>query len=104
MADSLFIGIDGGGTHCRARLRDGGGRLIGEGTGGPSNLRLGPAVAMASIVAAAKAAATAGGLPEPALARASVGLGIAGAIDDARNGALLAEPHPFPRVAIDTDA
>src|SRR3954471_6622328 len=97
MADTLFIGIDGGGTHCRARIRDGAGRLIGEGTGGPANLRLGPAVAMASIVAAAKAAAGAGNLKESALAHAAVGLGMAGAIDDMRNGALLAEPHPFPR-------
>jgi len=104
MADTLFIGIDGGGTHCRARIRDGGGRLIGEGTGGPANLRLGPAVAMAAIVDAAKAAAASGGFSESDLARASVGLGMAGAIDDARNGALLAQPHPFPRVAIDTDA
>jgi glucosamine kinase len=104
MADTLFIGIDGGGTHCRARIRDGAGRLLGEGVGGPSNLRLGAAVAMASIVDAAKAAAAAGGLKESDLARASVGLGMAGAIDDARNGALLAQPHPFPRVAIDTDA
>jgi len=103
-ADTLFIGIDGGGTHCRARIRDGAGRLLGEGTGGPSNLRLGPAVAMASIVDAAKAAAAAGGLNEGDLTRASVGLGMAGAIDDGRNGALLAERHPFPRVAIDTDA
>jgi glucosamine kinase len=104
MADTLFIGIDGGGTHCRARIRDGAGRLIGEGTGGPANLRLGPAVAMAAIVDAARAAATAGGLGEGDLGRASVGLGMAGAIDDARNGQLLAQPHPFPRVAIDTDA
>jgi glucosamine kinase len=104
MADTLFIGIDGGGTHCRARIRDGAGRLLGEGTGGPANLRLGPEVAMASIVAAAKAAAEAGGLPDSDLTRASVGLGMAGAIDAARNGALLAQPHPFPRVAIDTDA
>src|SRR3954466_1266550 len=104
MADTLFIGIDGGGTHCRARIRDGAGRLLGEGTGGPANLRLGAEVAMASIVAAAKAAATAGGWAESALSQAAVGLGMAGAIDDARNGALLAQPHPFPRVAIDTDA
>ena len=104
MADTLFIGIDGGGTHCRARIRDGGGRLLGEGTGGPSNLRLGPAVAMASIVDAARAAAKAGGLGDSDLGKASVGLGMAGAIDDARNGQLLAQPHPFPRVAIDTDA
>jgi len=104
MADTLFIGIDGGGTHCRARIRDAAGLLIGEGTGGPANLRLGPAVAMASIVAAARAAAAAGGLQDSDLTPAAVGLGMAGAIDAMRNGQLLAEPHPFSRVAIDTDA
>jgi glucosamine kinase len=104
MADTLFIGIDGGGTHCRARIRDGAGRMLGEGTGGPANLRLGAEVAMASIVAAAQAAAQAGGLAEGALTGAAVGLGMAGAIDDARNGQLLAQPHPFGKVAIDTDA
>src|SRR3954465_6579995 len=104
MADTLFIGIDGGGTHCRARIRDGAGRLLGEGTGGPANLRLGPEVAMTSIVAAAKAAADAGGLLDSDLTRAPVGLGMAGAIDDVRNGLLFAQPHPFRRVAIDTDA
>jgi glucosamine kinase len=104
MADTLFIGIDGGGTHCRARIRDGDGRLLGEGSGGPANLRLGAAVAMASVVEAAKAAAKAGGLQDRDLTRAAAGLGMAGAIDAARNDALLAEPHPFSRAAIDTDA
>ena len=42
MTDLLFLGIDGGGTKCRARLRNAEGRLLGEGTGGPSNIRLDP--------------------------------------------------------------
>jgi len=104
MADTLFIGIDGGGTHCRARIRDGAGRLLGEGTGGPANARLGAEVAMASVVAAAKAAAQAGGLDETALRRAAVGLGMAGAIDAERQRQLLSQPHPFPKIIIDTDA
>ena len=41
MAQALFIGVDGGGTNCRARLRDDAGRLLGEGSGGPANARLG---------------------------------------------------------------
>jgi len=104
MADTLYIGVDGGGTHCRARIRDRAGRLLGEGVGGPANLRLGTKVAMASVVEAARAASAAAGLEEAALAGAVVGLGMAGAIDDARIRALLAEPHPFPKMLIDTDA
>ena len=42
MTDLLFLGIDGGGTKCRARLRNAQGDLLGEGTGGPSNIRLDP--------------------------------------------------------------
>jgi glucosamine kinase len=39
MAEPLFIGVDGGATKCVARLRDAGGRLLGEGAGGPANAR-----------------------------------------------------------------
>jgi glucosamine kinase len=59
---------------------------------------------MGSVVAAAKAAASAGGIAEAALSRASVFMGLAGAIDDGRRKALLAEPHPFSQVQLDTDA
>jgi glucosamine kinase len=104
MDGTLYVGVDGGGTHCRARIRDASGRLIGEGQDGPANVRLGSATAMASIVQAAKAAAAVGGLPEAALGRAAVFMGLAGAIDDARCQALLAEPHPFSQVQLDTDA
>jgi glucosamine kinase len=104
MDGTLYVGVDGGGTHCRARIRDSAGRLIGDGQGGPANTRLGAATAMGSVVAAAQAAASAGGIAEAALARASVFMGLAGAIDDGRRKALLAEPHPFSRVQLDTDA
>jgi glucosamine kinase len=104
MDGTLYIGVDGGGTHCRARIRDASGRLVGEGEGGPANARLGAAIAMGSVVQAAKAAAAGGGIPETALAHASVFLGLAGAIDAGRQKALIAEPNPFSQVRMDTDA
>ena len=104
MDGTLYVGVDGGGTHCRARIRDASGRLIGDGQGGPANARLGAATAMGSVVQAAKAAAAAGGIAEAALARAAVFMGLAGAIDEGRRRALLAEPHPFSQVELDTDA
>jgi glucosamine kinase len=104
MDGTLYIGVDGGGTHCRARIRDAAGRLIGEGQGGPANARLGAATAMGSVVQAAQAAAGSGGIAESALARATVFMGLAGAIDEGRKQALLAEPNPFSRVQMDTDA
>ncbi|MFL1876942.1 hypothetical protein ACIKT0_17595, partial [Hansschlegelia beijingensis] len=35
----LFMGLDAGGTRCRARLRDPSGRLLGEGEAGVSQKR-----------------------------------------------------------------
>jgi glucosamine kinase len=104
MDGTLYVGVDGGGTHCRARIRDASLRLIGEGQGGPANARLGAATAMGSVVQAAKAAAAAGGIAEAALGRASVFMGLAGAIDEGRKKLLLAEPNPFSQVQMDTDA
>ena len=37
----LFIGVDGGGTGCRARIEDAEGRLLGTGIAGPAAVRLG---------------------------------------------------------------
>jgi glucosamine kinase len=40
MSKHLFIGMDGGATSCRARIRDIGGNLLGEGRGGPANIHV----------------------------------------------------------------
>lgn len=104
MTGPLFIGIDGGGTGCRARIRDIEGRVLGEGTGGPANVRLGAEAARASVLAACLAAAGSAGLGEDALAEAHAGLGLAGAIASKEAGALLAGPLPFASAVLDTDA
>jgi glucosamine kinase len=103
MADALFIGIDGGGTNCRARLRDASGRLLGEGRGGPANLRLGRETVMGSVLAACRAALAGAGLAEADLGRVHVGLGLAGAIGAGAGDAFLAG-HPFASAALGTDA
>ncbi|MBS7704224.1 BadF/BadG/BcrA/BcrD ATPase family protein [Chelatococcus asaccharovorans] len=104
MTDALFIGIDGGGTHCRARIRDAQGALVGEGRGGPANIRLGPETVMASILAAARAAAAAGNLGEENVHRMHAGLGLAGAAQSKPLALFKSLPHPFASVSVDTDA
>ncbi len=104
MPDPLYIGIDGGGTSCRARLRDAADVLLGEGAGGPANVRLDSKLVMQSILTAAGEAARNAGLPEADLRRAHAGLGLAGAALKSATARLLAEPHPFPSVEIETDA
>jgi len=38
--DPLFVGVDGGGTGCRARIEDAKGCLLGTGIAGPAALRV----------------------------------------------------------------
>ena len=35
--DPLFVGVDGGGTGCRARIEDSTGRVLGTGIAGPAS-------------------------------------------------------------------
>lgn len=104
MTEFLFIGIDGGGTSCRARLRDADGRLLGEGNGGSANIRLDPDLVWNSILTASRSALSAAGLAEVDLKRVCVGFGMAGAGQKSAVERLLSRPHPFPAIAIDTDA
>ncbi len=71
MAGLFFLGVDGGGTHCRARLADSEGRALGEGTGGPANARLGSSLVMQSILTASGEAAIAKQLCTEAANRAA---------------------------------
>lgn len=73
--DFLALGIDGGGTGCRALLGDAEGRILGRGEGGAANIVSDPDGALASILAATDAALA--GIAEPG--RVVAVLGLAGA-------------------------
>ncbi|MBB3809334.1 BadF/BadG/BcrA/BcrD ATPase family protein [Pseudochelatococcus contaminans] len=104
MAVRYFLGIDGGGTGCRARLRDEAGRMLGEGKGGPANARLDTARVRQSILDAAGAALRASGLDGEIWQRTHAGFGLAGAGQTGACERLLALPFPFADIAVDTDA
>jgi glucosamine kinase len=76
----LFLGIDGGGSKCRARIRDEAGRLLGEGESGPSNIRSDFAGSVHAITEAASAALGAAGLPKAAAGQQLAGLSLAGVV------------------------
>ncbi|MCU0826778.1 MAG: ATPase [Tabrizicola sp.] len=98
----LFLGIDGGGTGCRAAVADSFGRILGTGVAGPANIASDLAGASQSILEATKQAlAEAGGLAAPADLMA--GLGLAGA-NAAGVADRLRETLPFARLRIETDA
>ena len=79
MTEYFFIGIDGGASSCRARLRDMEGNLLGEGCGGPANIHLDLDLAKESVRAASRAAVRDAGLDEHILHCVHAGLGLAGA-------------------------
>jgi glucosamine kinase len=77
----LFLGVDGGGTRCRARLADRSRHILGEGAAGPANIRLGLDTAFASVIDAARQCFAEAGIGEQALARISACLALAGATE-----------------------
>ena len=52
----LYLGIDGGGTGCRAALADADGRVIGRGEAAAANIWTDPEGALGNILDAARAA------------------------------------------------
>ncbi|HLY06831.1 MAG TPA: BadF/BadG/BcrA/BcrD ATPase family protein [Rhizomicrobium sp.] len=101
---TLFIGVDGGGTGCRARIADAGGRVLGAGHSAPAAVRLGLERSLAAVLAAARAAAANAGLPSNALARLYAAVGLAGIGRKSVLGQLKARPHPFRAVTYVNDA
>jgi glucosamine kinase len=100
-SEHLFLGIDGGGSHCRARIRDGAGRLLGEAVGGSANIYQDLEGALAAIVATAAEAAEAAGVKPD---RLHAGLGLAGIVTSVGAERIQAAGLPFASVFADNDA
>lgn len=101
---AYLLGVDGGGTKSRARLRAPDGTLLGEGLAGPGNIRLGMADAWGQILAAADAALAAAGLDRAVFPQTSVGLGLAGIVDAAGGRAAIAHGPRFFAASAVSDA
>jgi glucosamine kinase len=100
----LFLGVDGGGTGCRARIEDEEGHVLGTGIAGAAALRFGIDRSLAAVMTACRGALAEADLPEEALADIIAGIGLAGV---GRKGALeqlFAHPHPFKSVTYVNDA
>ena len=100
----LFIGVDGGGSGCRARIADRNGKLLGQGNGPPAALRLGIGCSLAAIESACTSAAADAGLPLHALGQMDAVIGLSGIGRKAMLEALIALPHPFKSVRYVSDA
>lgn len=93
----LFLGIDGGGTGCRAVLADGSGRVLGRGEAGAANIASDFAGSVDNILRATRVAC--GGRD---LSVIHAGLGLAGA-NAAGAAERLAAALPFARLRVETD-
>ncbi|WP_371824047.1 BadF/BadG/BcrA/BcrD ATPase family protein [Hahella sp. HN01] len=100
----MYLGVDGGGTSCRARLCAADGRLLGEGFAGGANPRLGLDFAYANIMLATRQALTAANLDDEALPYIHAGFGLAGVAQKKERELVLNHPHPFADLALLTDA
>ncbi|MQB44727.1 N-acetylglucosamine kinase [Rhizobium sp. ICMP 5592] len=98
-----FLGIDGGGTGCRARIEGADGSVLGQGLSGPATTRLGIEEAWASIARAFGAAIEEAGLGPDEIARVHAGVGLAGIGRKGALEALRAIKHPFASIDFISD-
>lgn len=100
----LYIGIDAGGTHTRARLVSGDGQILGFGEAGAANTPFGLERALRAVEEACAQAVAKAGLTEGDLSSMDAGLGMAGL--NRRNMLQGLKDHrfPFKSIAFASDA
>ena len=99
---ALYLGVDGGGSGCRAAVADAAGRVLGQGAAASANIWTDPEGARANILAAAQAALGRGGAA-PGSATWWRCSGSPGRTSRARRSGWR-RGLPFARVAIESDA
>ena len=102
--ETLLLGVDGGGTHCRARLSDLSGKVLGEGVSGPANVRLGVGQSFAAVFEAIDHCLLHAALSREDLGRTIACLAFAGASEPKHLAAAYRQRHPFRKILITTDA
>jgi glucosamine kinase len=101
--DTFYLGVDGGGTKCKARLENAAGELLGTGVAGPANPFQNLEQARASIILSARAALASASLPDSMMSQLIVGAGLAG-VNIPRFHRLMTEwDHPFAQFHLATD-
>ncbi len=103
-AGPFFVGVDGGGTGCRARIEDRERHVLGTGIAGPAALRIGVDRALAEVERACRGALDEAGLPADALGGVHAAIGLAGVGRKGATEQLVARPHPFRSVTYAHDA
>lgn len=101
---AYYLGIDAGGSHCRARLVDAAGTVLGEGSRGPANTGLGLEALIETLLQSAREAFAGARLPFADASNASAGIGVAGLSRSGARAHLDTARWPFARTVFATDA
>ncbi|MCW3838111.1 BadF/BadG/BcrA/BcrD ATPase family protein [Sphingomonas canadensis] len=100
----FYLGIDAGGSNCRARLTSADGTVIGTGAGGAANTRIGFPQLYETLSGTADQAIRQAGLDDGQIATIRAGIGVAGFGRQGAAEALRAFEFPFASVAYQSDA
>lgn len=99
----LFLGIDGGGSKCKAIVMNENNDILGTGISGPGNPLHGFEQATNSITESAKLALEDAGLEDIPLNELNAGVGLAGVNLPALNEKMRAWQHPFKQMFLAHD-
>jgi glucosamine kinase len=104
VSDAIFLGVDGGATRCRVRLRDGNGHILGSAEGPAANIYINRDTALGAITATVTAALRNAELTEDRLSCVSAGFGLAG-VNQGEDAAFLANAFThFKHIVLVNDA
>jgi glucosamine kinase len=103
-AGIFFIGVDGGGTRCRVRLRAENGEELAFAEGGPANIHADYAGAVATIRSTMDSVIQTAGLSSAVDSTLRVGLGLAGVVSSDDGQKIRSELIGFSHVTIESDA
>lgn len=101
---TFYLGIDAGGSNCRARLIDANGTVIGEGRSGTANARIGIEALYETLKDTADQAVAQAGLSAEQRATVHAGMGIAGITRPGVREALAELDFGFAAAEYATDA
>ncbi len=101
--EHYYLGIDGGGSKCKACIADADGRILGSALAGPANPVHGIEQTMRSIESAAEWALLDAGLPPDTIGRLVAGAGLAGVNLPSLYRAMSDWSHPFGAFYLTTD-
>ncbi len=104
MEAKYYLGIDAGGTSCKARLVDNQANILAQHQGGAANIRLGVDKVLDEITTAASECLKQIGKTPDDISKLHVGVGMAGVSHSVNHKSMLEQQQPFASFRLKSDA